>query len=60
LTGDGFNFLVANVSNAVVVELAPAVIAGEIAGDGGVMTAFETFATRKLNPSPVKDTCSFT
>ena len=50
LTGDGFNFLVANVSNAVVVELAPAVIAGEIAGDGGVMTGVGGLAV-------VRDAC---
>ena len=39
LTGDGFNFLAANVwlNASSLSSYAPAVIAGEIAGDGGVM-----------------------
>ena len=38
LTGYGFDLVVVDVSNVIVVELAPAVVAGEISGDGGVMT----------------------
>ena len=38
MTGDGFDLVVVDVSNVIVVELAPAVVAGEISGDGGVMT----------------------
>ena len=44
LTGDGFDLVVVDVSDVVVVELAPAVVTGEITGYGGVMAGVRGLA----------------